>query len=311
MLPEHLNGKSADYLKWRDHRLRVNSLSVNGHAQCVEPVEISPALSKSTDAKSIAKLCELIDDHGLACYQWTTPSVDIALDVHRLHVHLSLSNHDKGVVRDNSGLSLLKDMTGTSQGKFIPYTSRAMGWHTDGYYNAPASALRCFTLHAIQQAATGGTLSLIDDRLIFIRMNEKDPDMVNLLSDPNAFTIPGNKDELGHDRPDRTSAVFFSHTDNTLGTHFTTRKHNINWLTPDTHQAALCLSELIEESTDLHHNVRLEPGQGIIARNMLHRRDAFTDDQTGMARQMLRGRYLQAPRVSDKAAGQQQLQSSS
>ncbi len=290
MLPRHLNGKSIDYLQWRDNHLRLNI-----GAQNFSPIEISPTLNQSADDKAIVKLCSQVHDFGYASYQWNAPSENIAADVQRLHTKLSLDNHDSGIVTESSGLSLLQDMTGTSQGKFIPYTARAMGWHTDGYYNAPACALRCFTLHAINQAASGGTLSLVDDRMLLIRLYDQNPDIVTLLTDAQAMTIPGNKDELGHNRPARTTAVFFNHADGTLGTHFTTRKSNIHWKTPDTRHAALCAARLIEDSPDLHHKVRLEAGQGIIARNILHRREAFTDDKSQEPRQMLRGRYLQVP----------------
>ncbi len=288
-LTKQFNGQSTAYLQWREHRLQLQSDWRN-----TEPLALSPALNTTADAQSLSILCEQVRDYGFAVYQWTRTSADINNDVARLYAGLSLTTTDSGVVSDKNGLSLLSDMSGTPRGRFIPYTSRAMGWHSDGYYNAPEKALRCFTLHCVQPAAQGGELSLLDDHLLLIALADENPGMVALLSSKNAMTIPANKDDVGHDRPDRATAVLFNHADGSPGTHFTTRTTNIRWQSTDTMAAARRMTELIDQHKDWHYTVRLQPGQGIVTRNILHRREAFTDSSGAPPRQMLRGRFLQA-----------------
>jgi hypothetical protein len=260
--------------------------------------------ASAIDANTLTSLCQRVRDHGFALYQWgdspgTASAREITDNVTRLHTALNLHAFDDGVVHDEHGLSLLTDLTGSDQGRFIPYTPRAMGWHTDGYYNARQKSLRCFTLHCIQNAADGGALTLLDDQRVLIALYDHNPQMVSLLSHPQAMTLPANSDTLGHDRPDVHSAVFFARDDGTLATHFTTRTRNIAWRNAETETAARQMKQLIDELTDWHHKVRLEPGQGIITRNILHRRDAYTD-ATDQPRKMLRGRYVQTPRYPNE-----------
>jgi len=85
------------------------------------------------------------------------------------------------------------------------------------------------------------------------------------------MTLPANKDDVGHDRPDRHAAVFCSNTDDTLGTRFTTRTKNIRWRTEETKAAAERSSEILAELAHWQHTTRLHSGQGLITRNILPR----------------------------------------
>lgn len=257
---------------------------------------LSPSRPNTTEHSQLTHLCTQVREHGFAVYQWTTPSTDPQRDVVALHAALSLHSIDKGVVTEDSGLSLLTDMTGTRQGKFVPYTAKAMGWHTDGYYNTRELSLNCFALHCVAPAQSGGTLTLLDHQLIILALLDEEPDLLHLLAHPEAMMLPANKDDIGHDRPERFSPVIFIRSDGTPGVHFTTRTTHIKWRTPETLAAAQQMKALIEKNPQWHHSIRLEAGQGVITRNVLHRRDAYTDDAKA-PRKMLRGRYLQSPHL--------------
>jgi len=286
-LPEKFDGRSRLYVNWRATRLEIeNQLQVT-------PVGLSTHLSDNTDEAALAAICNHVDETGYALYEWIDAADDINKSVKHLHTELCLTQSDHGIVADEGSLSLLKDMSGSERGKFIPYTSRAMGWHTDGYYNDQHNTVRCFTLHCISPASSGGELSLIDDELLFIALNDEDPDLVALLSHPKAMTLPANKDNLGHDRPDRCAAVFSCHSDGCLVSRFTTRTKNIHWRNEETFAAAVRATEVL--NTMQHHTTRLTAGQGIVTRNILHRREAFNDAPDAIPRQMLRGRYMQKP----------------
>ncbi len=295
-LPAQYDGKSDAYRAWRDKRLQLADQSPDGK---VPTIALAPELDSSSNCNALEELCKNVRDHGFGVYHYGGTENYPADEVEQLHRLLSLTVHDSGVVSDSGNLSLLKDLSGnsntSSRGKFIPYTSKAMGWHTDGYYNDRAKTLRCFTLHCISPAATGGTLSMIDYELLLIALHDENPELIELLCHTKTMTLPANKDNLGHDRPDRHVPVFFGHTDGTLGARFTTRTKNIEWRTTETANAAQRAAEILQEHTHWHHRLRLRAGQGIITRNILHKREAFVDAPDAAPRQMLRGRYLQAP----------------
>jgi len=219
-LPEQYDGKSGVYRAWKDKRLRLADQLPDGK---VPTVALTPNLDSSSDDDALAQLCINVRDHGFGVYHHGRPTENVADEIEQLHRQLSLTVHDSGVVSDRGGLSLLKDLSSqssddsgnTGRGKFIPYTSKAMGWHTDGYYNDQSQTLRCFTLHCISPAATGGTLSVMDYELLLIALYDEDRDLIELLCHPEAMTLPANKDNLGHDRPDRHVPVFFIHPDGT------------------------------------------------------------------------------------------------
>ena len=291
-MPEKYNGTSPAYHKWRTDRQQLaEQQSVNAQ----QLIGIPSRVDGNTERTALIDLCERVQHHGFAVYEWQDQPVEIASQVRQLHLYLQLTHHDDGVVNDQEHLALLQDASGTPRGRFIPYTSRAMGWHTDGYYNDQTQTLRCFTLHCIQQAASGGCLTLMDYELLYIALIDEDPELISLLCHPEAMTLPANKDDIGHDRPDRHASVFYWHGDGSLGARFTTRTKNIQWRTEETRQAAERAAAVLNELSHWQQTVRLQSGQGVITRNILHRREAFTDDTNCEPRQMLRGRYLQLP----------------
>ena len=180
-----------------------------------------------------------------------------------------------------------------------------MNWHTDGYYNAAADTIRCFTLHCVEPAAEGGALLLLDDAYLVLALLHDDPELVALLSHPEAMTLPQNTDTDGHDRPARTTPLIQRHSDGSLSMRFTTRSQNISWRCAATQAAALRATELIDAHREWQTRFSLKKGQGIITRNILHAREQFVDapgvDAPGVdtpkqsKRQMLRGRFTSLP----------------
>jgi len=249
----------------------------------------------ATFAASIKQICKSVAYKGFAWYEWSDEPVDTNKSTFALLQALSLRDSDQGVMREIGELSLLQDLTGTPKGRFPPYQPKAMNWHTDGYYNDTASTVRCFTLHCLAPADTGGALLLMDDELLVFALLQDDPDLVDLLSHPEAMTLPHNKDGQGHDRPDRTVPVIFRNTDESIAMRFTTRTQNIQWRNDATQAAAHRASELIAAHPSWHTRITLQKGQGIVTRNVLHAREKFVDESDKPKRQMLRGRFTSLP----------------
>lgn len=260
---------------------------------------LPPDTASRAYRETLDRICNEVKRHGFACYEWSSTTASeprsVSLAVGRLLQSMGLSDSDKGVIRDAAELSLLQDLAGTPQGRFPAYKSSAMNWHTDGYYNDHDDTIRSFTLHCIHPAANGGELILMDHNLLILALINEAPETIRLLSHPAAMTLPENRDDHGHDRPDRTVPVVFSHPDQSLGMRFTTRSQNIQWRCTDTRLAAEKAQTLIIQHQQWHTMVKLGAGQGIITRNVLHARNAFSDPADQPKRQMLRGRFKQIP----------------
>ena len=72
---------------------------------------------------------------------------------------------------------------------------------------------------------------------------------------------------------------------------YSARQRNIVWRDdPATRAAAAALLGLFSAGDDLILHFRLAPGQGVIANNVLHRREGFEDDPA-RPRLLLRARY--------------------
>lgn len=293
-LPPPYDGFSAAYHNWRKARLaRFDALEKEGPRWH----ELGATLDTDDDSAALTALCETLRLDGHALYRWrdNEAPADARAWVKRLNQRLGLLTSDRGILTGDDELSLLEDLSGTPKGRYVPYTRRSLNWHTDGYYNDPDEALRCFTLHCLHQAVRGGALSIMDPELLLIALYDEDPSLVAELAAEDAMTLPANRDEQGHDRPDRTVPVFAVHADGTLATRLTTRIHNIRWRSDATRSAAEHAIRLINSNPQWHLPVRLEAGQGVVTRNVLHRREAFEDADDRPHRQMLRGRFLQLP----------------
>lgn len=249
------------------------------------------------ESEQLNAICHAVRLNGFAYYQWTDTPEDPASALTNLLEALSLSGGDSGVIRESAELSLLQDLSGTPKGRFPPYQSSAMGWHTDGYYNAQQDAIRSFSLHCIEAAASGGALRLMDDNLLILALFKEDIDLIALLSHPEAMTLPANKDDLGHNRPDRTVAMIQKQNDNSLTMRFTTRSKNIQWRCAATRAAAEHAANLIDQHPHWQTRLLLRCGEGVITRNVLHTREPFQDVANGASRKVLRGRFRTLPQI--------------
>jgi len=287
-LPPCYDGQSRQYKQWRDERLHLQETTQN---LCIN---LTDELTNIDNTQALIHICNQVRVFGFAHYHLSTRKGQPRGVVAELASTLGLNRSDNGVIHDeNDQLSLLEDVPGSARSRFLPYSNKAMNWHTDGYYNATNSVIRSITLHCLQPASTGGTLTIMDPELLLIALYDEDPQLILELTHEQAMLLPANTDAEGHDRPDRPVPVLFAHDDGSLGMRFTTRNRHIQWRTEATHTAAKRALELIEQHNEWHTAIRLQPGEGVVSRNALHRRDAFLDRPDTLKRQMLRGRYLQ------------------
>lgn len=199
-------------------------------------------------------------------------------DVPRLlGLQLGLERLDGNFLADDDGISSITPGAG-ARGEFIPYTDRAIGWHTDGYYNPPARRIRAMTLHCVHDAIEGGESALLDHELAYILLRDADPAHVRALSAPDALTIPPRLEGETVARSAETGPVFsVDEADGVLHMRYTARGVNIEWKDDAATHAARAALDRVLAGSPYVLRLRLEPGMGVVCNNVLHARSAFRD----------------------------------
>ncbi len=252
-----------------------------------------------TDAERAA-LIDRCARHNMALYRSAARGENKALP-RELGRQLGLLRLDANWLADEDGISpiAVRESPGPAAG-FIPYTNRAIKWHTDGYYQPPQRAIRGMILHCVRPAASGGANRVLDHELAYIALRDANPAHVRALMAPDAMTIPARTDEDGVARPAQSGPVFSVDGDGRLQMRYTARTRSIEWKADAATRAAVtCLEALLDDGMPHVLRVRLDAGMGLVANNTLHDREAFVDDPQ-RPRLLYRARYLD--RVADPAA---------
>ncbi|MCF3595851.1 TauD/TfdA family dioxygenase [Rhodobacteraceae bacterium LMO-12] len=175
------------------------------------------------------------------------------------------------------GIVALRVSDAPSQRDYIPYSTRAMNWHTDGYYNAPENRISGFALHCFAQGADGGTNDILDPEILYIRLRDKNPEWLAALMHPQAMSIPENVEADGAVRRVSNGPVFYPDPDTgRMQMRYTARTRSINWRNdPATLAAEAWLRDTLAQGDPLAVRVRLAPGMGVLNNNVLHNRTPF------------------------------------
>jgi len=243
-------------------------------------------------------LLEGVARSNLALFHWARPSADPAV-LTRFLAQLGLARLDHNLGAEEDGVTALADKAGAGR-TYIPYTSRPLSWHTDGYYNPPHRQIRAWALYCVSDAAEGGANQALDHEVAYIRLRDENPDWIAALMAPDAMTIPANAGDEGVLRGAQAGPVFsVDPRDGRLHMRYSARQRNVAWRQDAATQAAAARLLALFSAGDAHIlSVRLTPGQGVLSNNVLHRRDGFSD-APGRRRLILRARYYD--RVADAA----------
>ncbi len=196
---------------------------------------------------------------------------------------------------EEDGLVALEVASQGGRAGFIPYTTRALNWHTDGYYNPPAAAIRAMVLHCVRPAAEGGINGLLDPEIAYIRLRDRDPRLVAALMAPDAMTIPAFREADGRLRAASVGPVFsVDPASGALAMRYTARTRSIAWRdNPATAAARAALTAILASEEPFLIRHRFGPGEGLLCNNVLHDRSAFRDRETpGEGRLYFRARYV-------------------
>ncbi len=274
---------NAAYAAWRRSKL---ALAPRAGAAPVLQVD---DLSQPAESEKNAILAQ-VSTANFAIYQAARYSPDadtVGVELRHFTDAFGLRIAEKHRSAGRGGVVALKVSMAEHQRGFIPYSRKAINWHTDGYYNGPDDTIRAFVLHCVRQADIGGQSQIIDHEIAYIRLRDQNPAAVALLMHPAAMTIPPSPEADGTVRPVSIGPVFFVESGR-LTLRYTARTRSISWRNAATKNAAALLQKLLESERDYLHTLTLRPGQGILNNNALHNRTAFDPNaDTGASQRML------------------------
>ncbi|MEO6974981.1 MAG: TauD/TfdA family dioxygenase [Gallionella sp.] len=273
------------YLRWRDHKLAHAITDPNG---LIVDIRNPISLTKTEHAA----LLERCQRSNMVIYTTRTNPID-EVAVQQFGLQLGLTSLDANFLASEQGITRVTVCADDGQRQaYIPYTDRAIRWHTDGYYNSPDRQVRSFVLHCVHSAGQGGENRLLDHEIVYLMLRDENPDFIRALSAADAMTIPERTDEQGVARAAQSGPVFsVVPVSGALHMRYTGRTRSIEWKSDATTLAAVAVLEKLLASDLPHiHRLRLEPGMGLLCNNVLHDRAAFDDDGSA-PRLLYRARY--------------------
>lgn len=274
------------YQRWRDQKLQGYPAGLGDLL-----VEINdPRTLTDSEHAALLQRCRKANMALYASKTGSDPDPEIPLSMGR---RFGLQGLNKNWLADETGLTSLTVRDEGIRQHYIPYTNRAINWHTDGYYNTANKQIHALNLHVVQQAASGGENALMDHEIAYILLRDKNPDYIRALMAPRAMTIPARIDEGGTvARPEEPGPVFVIMPSGDLHMRYTIRVNNVMWADDALSREALAyLQQILNSDSPYIYRGRLEAGMGLVSNNVLHDRAAFTDDATHK-RHYYRARYF-------------------
>ncbi len=210
-----------------------------------------------------------------------------------LNRQFGLNRLDYNLGADADGVTSLRVVSDSDErAQYIPYTNRALNWHTDGYYNPHRRRIHAFALYCVKQAARGGGNYLFDHELMYILIRDQAPELLAALMAQDMMRIPPNIQHNRVIRAEESGPVFSIQPGNcSLHMRYTSRPRNIVWKSDKRSQQALNLVREILMGSEAVIELRLQNNQGIVCNNVLHGRQAFHDREGQSGRLIYRARY--------------------
>lgn len=280
----------ATYRRWRAVKLETAEKALS-----LPPIPVSDLAAPTPEerAEMVAR-CESVNfAHYVAAAGGADDNnVKAALRAFAAAFGLRIAERHRSA--DASGIVALRVSDAPAQRGYIPYSTRAMNWHTDGYYNAPQDRIGAFVLHCVQPAPTGGENQILDPEIAYMRLRDENPAYVRALAHPEAMTIPENVEPDGRVRPASVGPVFSVDAESgRLQMRYTARTRSIAWRDDAlTREAAEFLRQHLAAGDPLALHLRLGAGEGILNNNVLHNRTGFDDGaEAGQKRIIYRVRF--------------------
>ena len=113
-----------------------------------------------------------VEAHNFIIFE--TPNTDFSKhEFVALNRQFGLHDLDTNLGADADKVTALHVVAEADQrAQYIPYTNRAMNWHTDGYYNPHARRINAFSLYCVNQSVRGGGNFLFDHEMMYLLSSE-------------------------------------------------------------------------------------------------------------------------------------------
>ena len=279
--------EDALFEKWCDLKLR-------DYPRTLDDIVVKVRDPRALSTEEFAAFMHTVRKTNMAVYVSATGSdPDRAIPL-LLAARLGVSAKDHNWLSDYDGLTSLKVTRGGTRQHYIPYTNRAIKWHTDGYYNTAEQQIRTLNLHCVSPSAKGGENQLLDHEIAYMTLRRANPDYIRALMAPDAMTIPARIEEGGTvARPEKPGPVFsICPLTGNLHMRYTLRERNVIWKRDAMlYEALEFLAEMLESDSPYIFRGRLGPGMGLVSTNVLHDRAGFADSPDS-TRLIYRARYF-------------------
>ncbi len=281
------------YAAWRNQKL-------NDYPRDIKDITLKikgPGWISTDEKKSIQKICRKTN---MTIVRFTGSYPD-KTDLKQFGEALGLHKLDNNLCADEEVISTIrvrKDKT--KHEGYIPYTEKALNWHTDGYYNLENRQINAILMYCVERAESGGGNRFLDHEVLYCQLRDLNPEFIEVLSLPDVMTIPANVVDGIEIRAEQTGPVFsFNSVTGRLHMRYSARKRNIIWKDhPVVHDAVSAIEMLLSNPNDYIFKYTPLPGQLVVSNNVLHTRTAFTDNaELGLQRVIYRARYFD--RISD------------
>ncbi len=275
----------ARYRQWRQAKLASYPRSL---AEIVVGIGGLARMS-ATEKIAITKTCKRAN---MAIYRCRDKFVDGGA-ILAFAENFGLRRIDHHLCANDNGVAELTVAENGVRSGYVPYSSRSLSWHTDGYYNESPRSIRAVVLHCVSSAVRGGVNALLDPEMLYLQLRDENPEFITALEHPECMTIPANLDAGGEIRAAVCGPVFSYDRNGVLHMRYSARKKNIQWRDDDLlGQARDKLAEILAADNGPVFHYRLQAGEGVISNNVLHNRTSF-EDTPEQKRRMYRARFLE------------------
>jgi len=287
----------ADYRRWRECKLV-------DYPRAPDELIIAVHDPAALDSEEHAAVLACCNKANLSIYRTTGDRIADKDTIRSLGRQFGLQRLDMNLRADEDSITALRVMPESGDNHYIPYTNRALNWHTDGYYNTVDDRVRGIVMHCVTPAASGGANLLLDPEIVYILLRDENPAYIAALMQPDAMTIPANVEQGREIRPAQTGPVFSVEADtHSLHMRYTARTRSIEWKDdPELHRATGFLRALLASDSEFIFRYRLQAGEGIICNNILHGRESF-EDGADAERLLYRARYHDRIKGTEMRAG--------
>ena len=275
-----------EFQLWHNEKIKNYPRNINDITVVVE----SPLKLSGKEVSAIQAICQKTN---LAVVRFTEQPDKAGLK--QFGQQLGLNVLDDNLCADEEAISSIKVREGGSrQEGYIPYTQKALNWHTDGYYNLETQQINAILMYCVEKPESGGANRFLDHEILYCQLRELNPNYIRVLTLPDVMTIPPNIVDGVEIRAEQTGPVFSVNSKTgRLHMRYSARKRNIVWRDePLVHEAASAIEKLLNNNGYIFNYTPL-PGQVVVSNNCLHSRDSFTDNAAmGLQRKIYRARYL-------------------